>query len=316
MKSKISIIVPIYKVEAYLKRCLDSIVAQTYQNLEIILVDDGSPDDCGKICDAYAEKDERIRVIHKENSGLGYARNSGLEICTGEYIMFLDSDDWLSTDCVEILHNRLIGDNSDMAVGNYIQIYDDGSTKRGYYTFEEDCVLTRSETLGRLNDHIFSVMMNAKLYKRTVLKSILFPSLGRGEDTWVLPDIMRQCNSISFVNKTVYYYYQRSDSIMHSITQNKLLDSICANLRLSQYLLEEGLLKNALRFYVNCIDYALSVEKTGDRLKYFKQYFDKKTRKRLLKETDWKTKVKWYGLFIPYSNRIRSLIVKIKKKFR
>lgn len=316
MKSKISIIVPIYKVEAYLKRCIDSIVAQTYRNLEIILVDDGSPDDCGKICDAYAEKDERIRVIHKENTGLGYARNSGLEICTGEYIMFVDSDDWLSTDCVEILYNRLIDDNSDMAVGNYIQIYDDGSTKRGYYKFEEDCVLTQNETLKRLNDHIFSVMAWGKLYKRNVMKYVSYPAIRPGEDTWVVPDIMKRCDNISFVNRTIYYYYQRPSSIMHSIDSDRLLDGINANLRFAQYLVQEDCLKVASRIYANCIDRALSIEKIEDRLKYFKSYFDRETRKRLMKETDFKTKLKWYGLYIPYSNRIRNFIVKIKNKFR
>ena len=101
--AKISIIVPVYKVEPYLRKCLDSIVGQTYQKLEIILVDDGSPDSCGAICDAYAARDERIRVIHKENGGVASARNAGLDAATGDYIGWVDSDDWIEADMFECL---------------------------------------------------------------------------------------------------------------------------------------------------------------------------------------------------------------------
>ena len=104
MSDLISVIIPIYKVEPYLCRCVDSILKQTYQNLEIFLVDDGSPDNCGQVCDAYAEKDGRIRVIHKENGGLSDARNVALDACTGEFISFIDSDDYVCEDHIETLN--------------------------------------------------------------------------------------------------------------------------------------------------------------------------------------------------------------------
>ena len=104
-KKLVSIIVPIYKVEKYLKQCLDSILNQTYENIEIILVDDGSPDNCGKICDEYASNDKRIRVIHKENGGLSSARNAGLDVATGEYISFIDSDDYVSENFIKRLYD-------------------------------------------------------------------------------------------------------------------------------------------------------------------------------------------------------------------
>ena len=116
----VSIIVPIYKVEPYLRRCLDSIVNQTYTNLEIILVDDGSPDGCPQICDEYAAKDKRIVVIHKENGGLSDARNAGLDICKGEYIFFIDSDDWIKTDTIEFLYKITQDKKSDIVIGDYI----------------------------------------------------------------------------------------------------------------------------------------------------------------------------------------------------
>ena len=103
----ISVIIPIYNVEQYLDRCIDSVKKQTYTNLEIILVDDGSPDNCGKMCDEYAEDDKRIKVIHKENGGLSDARNAGIEIATGEYITFIDSDDYVSLDYVEYMYKLL-----------------------------------------------------------------------------------------------------------------------------------------------------------------------------------------------------------------
>ena len=115
----VSIIVPIYKVEPYLRRCLDSIVNQSYTNLEIILVDDGSPDNCPQICDEYASKDNRIKVIHKKNGGLSDARNAGLDICKGEYISFVDSDDWVDEKYIETLLDLAIKENVDIAIGEH-----------------------------------------------------------------------------------------------------------------------------------------------------------------------------------------------------
>lgn len=106
-EDKISIIIPVYKVEAYLPKCLDSVLQQTYKNLEIILIDDGSPDESGKICDEYSKKDERIKVIHKENAGVAQARNDGIEAATGAYISFIDSDDWISPRAYEWMHKEI-----------------------------------------------------------------------------------------------------------------------------------------------------------------------------------------------------------------
>ena len=113
----ISVIVPVYKVEPYLHKCLDSILSQTYQNLEIILVDDGSPDRCGAICDEYAQKDPRVKVIHKENGGIATARNAGMRIAAGDYWMFVDSDDWLEADAISNLYQLLAEYNADLAIG-------------------------------------------------------------------------------------------------------------------------------------------------------------------------------------------------------
>lgn len=121
MNEKISIIIPIYNVEKYLKKCLDSVISQTYKNLEIILVDDGSPDKCGKICDEYQEIDNRIIVLHNKNIGLSGARNSGLKIATGKYVTFIDSDsdDYIADDYIEVLYKILKEKNADISICNY-----------------------------------------------------------------------------------------------------------------------------------------------------------------------------------------------------
>ena len=115
----VSIIVPVYKVEKYIKRCLDSLINQTYKEIEIILIDDGSPDESGKICDTYAERDSRIKVIHKINEGVSIARNVGISKATGKYLMFVDSDDWLENNAVEVLYQKISSENLDMVRANY-----------------------------------------------------------------------------------------------------------------------------------------------------------------------------------------------------
>ena len=124
-EGKISVIVPIYKVENYLNRCVESIRKQTYRNLEIILVDDGSPDACGEMCDRYAQEDSRIRVIHKENGGLSDARNAGIEVAAGEYIAFIDSDDWIDDKMYEVLYHTLLKYDADIAECSYRNLFGD-----------------------------------------------------------------------------------------------------------------------------------------------------------------------------------------------
>lgn len=316
MKPLISVIVPIYNVEAYLSRCIESIIFQTYSNLEIILVDDGSPDNCGKICDEYAKKDNRICVIHKKNGGHSSARNEGISVFKGAYVMFVDSDDYLSVDCVELLYSRLVIDNSDIAVGNYVKVFENDAIRDGYKKCPNDCVISRDYVLDSFHPHLIFVSSWGKLYKREIIKNIAYPSLICGEDSWVFGEIIDQCDRISFINKALYYYYQRSNSIVHSPNERTILDSISADLHIVEYLVKEGRVKNASLLYALCIDRALSVNKIANRLKYFRTYFDKKTCKILLKETDFETKIKWYGLHLPCSNKIRKFIVNIKNKFK
>ena len=127
MEELVTIVVPVYKVEKYIDKCINSILSQTYKNLEIILVDDGSPDDCGKICDRYAKLDTRINVIHKENGGLSDARNAGNDVAKGKFISFIDSDDYIEPEYIEILYKAIKKDETDIAISSHKVIYESGA---------------------------------------------------------------------------------------------------------------------------------------------------------------------------------------------
>lgn len=210
----ISIIVPVYRVEKYLKKCVDSLINQTYKNLEIILVDDGSPDNCPIVCDTYAKIDSRIVVIHKENGGLSDARNAGLDIASGEYIGFVDSDDYISPDMYEALLRGLTEDNSDIACCNYLQVNEEGTAyKDQELPIKDECLDSRGayELLIKYGGY-YAVAWN-KLYRRQIWETIRYPKGRKYEDMFVICALIEQCAKISHVNSPLYYYVRREGSI-------------------------------------------------------------------------------------------------------
>lgn len=219
----ISVIVPIYKVEPYLRQCLDSIVSQTYTNLEIILVDDGSPDGCPAICDEYAAKDNRIVVIHKENGGLSDARNAGLEICKGEYISFVDSDDWVADNYIEIMLNAGNKEEADIIVSKYIATTSDFSYKIRYIS-DKSQTLNSIEATKKLwsADETTFVTAWGKLYKTVLWKSIRFPKGFIHEDEYTTYKLLYSAKKTIFLDIPLYIYYQRCDSIMAGIRPSSI----------------------------------------------------------------------------------------------
>ena len=214
----ISIIVPIYKVEPYLRQCLDSVTNQTYTNLEIILVDDGSPDGCPNICDEYASKDNRIVVIHKKNGGLSDARNAGLDVAKGEFIYFLDSDDIIPTNCISILFKIIRNEAADIASSSYCEFSDkhplsDNHIHDVSYTTmngsEALILLCRDETPG-----IMSACM--KIYKKELFQEERFPIGKLYEDAHTNYRIYHKCKKICYTKNSLYYYRIRKGSIMDS----------------------------------------------------------------------------------------------------
>ena len=209
---KISVIIPVCNVEKYLKRCIESIIKQTYSNLEIILVDDGSPDGCAKICDEYKNKDERIVVIHKKNGGLSDARNAGLKVATGEIISYIDSDDYVDLDMYEKMTKAMEEKNADIVVCGTNIDYEDGHTK--VKCEKEEKSFNREEALIELNSFkSFDMAVWNKLYKREVVDKIEFPVGKKSEDYFVMYQYFARAKKVVIINQAKYHYFQRSNSI-------------------------------------------------------------------------------------------------------
>lgn len=232
----ISVIVPVYKVEPYLDRCVQSIVDQTYQNLEIILVDDGSPDNCPAMCDAWAEKDSRIKVIHKENGGLSDARNAGMAIASGEYMGFVDSDDFIAPEMYRLLYERMIADGSDIAACGVEMIWEDGTPSRPL-TRSGQCVLNRNEAMEAIiTESWLKQPVWYKLYKSDLICDIPFPVGKYHEDVFWSWQAIAKAQQISVFDTPCYFYLQRNSSIMGESYSLRRLDAIEAKYQRVEFL--------------------------------------------------------------------------------
>lgn len=220
----ISVIVPVYKVEKYLDKCVASIVNQTYKNLEIILVDDGSPDNCGAMCDAWAAKDSRIRVIHKENGGLSDARNAGMAVAAGEWIAFVDSDDWIADDMYEALLRAAREHNCGVTACQYALIYSDKALPE-VAGGGEVTVLDRLEAMHALiQDGCVRQVVWNKLYRADLVRDIPFAVGKCHEDEFWTWQVIARIDRYAMVDCVGYYYLQRGGSIMGQSYSTKRLD--------------------------------------------------------------------------------------------
>lgn len=232
----ISVIVPVYKVEPYLDRCIRSIVGQTYENLEILLVDDGSPDRCGEICDGWAEKDSRIRVIHKENGGAGLARNVALDQARGELIGFVDSDDYIAPDMYEQLYN-LLDQQVDIAECKICTVEDD------MFPWEtgtaEALVCTKEKAMEyHIRDQLFHQTPPNKLYKREVIGNTRFPVGNLIDDEFFTYLVIGNARCLAHLDKPGYAYRQQSGSVMHRPFSRKRLEALEAKKQRMAYIQE------------------------------------------------------------------------------
>ena len=233
----ISVIIPIYKVEQYLNKCIDSVIRQTYKNLEIILVDDGSPDNCCIICDEYKKKDCRIKVIHKNYGGVSSARNIGLNICSGEYISFIDSDDFVDENFILDLYNNMLSNDVDIVECRFaefeksvdIQLIKENCRKTGMNSNNFN-VFTGREMQIRLfdKDYVNHVVVWNKLYKRSIFESLRFPNGKIHEDEFVTYKAFSKASNILVLEKINYFYRIHANSIMGSKFSRKRLDVIDA----------------------------------------------------------------------------------------
>lgn len=254
----ISVIVPIYNVEPYLRKCVNSILNQTYQNLEVILVDDGSPDHCGEICDEYAQMDSRIKVIHKQNGGLSDARNAGIDAAHGEYIMFVDSDDYIAETMLQKLYRALVSYDAEMSLCSLLYVDEKGVPipNKNINSPVKNEVLSGRQAIECLNKDKgwYYTIACCKLYDKNLWKETRFP-IGRcNEDEFVSHLLFGKCKRIACIEESLYNYVQRSDSIM-----GKSKDSISIkNLDVAEAL----------------INRAIYIEKLGLNVDVGKYYFD------------------------------------------
>lgn len=216
MQELISVIVPVYNVEDYIRRCIDSILNQSYKNFELLLIDDGSPDRCGDICDNYATRDNRVRVIHKINGGLSDARNVGIDIAKGSYLTFIDSDDWVHVDYIRSMYELAINRKAEIAVCGFIktstEVKQDSSSEVRILEFSN--VEALQHLTGKL--YVPLVVTWGKLYKANLFRNIRFPVGKIHEDEFTTYKLLYVANKVVYTPQVLLYYWQRSDSIMGS----------------------------------------------------------------------------------------------------
>ncbi len=227
MSKLVSIIVPVYNIENYAENCIKSLIGQTYQDLEIILVDDGSLDVSGKICDDFAQKDERIKVIHKTNGGLSSARNAGIDIATGDYFMFVDGDDYIAENTVEILLEYIANHDADILQFDYEETFVPYQSINSTSTNKAEIVTNLKEMFEKLY-YIGGPAASSctKLYKKELFKTLRFKEGIIHEDEFLITELLPEVKSILYIPDKLYFYVMRTGSIVKSGFSKKRLDSL------------------------------------------------------------------------------------------
>ena len=240
-KPKVSVVIPVYKVEKYLQRCLDSVINQTLKDIEIILIDDGSPDNCGRICDQYSEKDSRIKVIHKKNEGVSAARNDGIKAATGEYIGFVDSDDYIAENMFEVMYQQAYNYNADISMCEFV--FTAEGTEPIFSSLSSDDykgiqLLSKEDIFSLVVDFSKMVQTNIwnKLFRTDIVKKIKFDvNKKMSEDLEFLMETICECHSAVYVPYVFYaYIFIREGSAMYSVGKSidwyKLQDIYITNI--------------------------------------------------------------------------------------
>lgn len=310
MKELISVIVPIYHVEAYLKECIDSIIHQTYSTLEIILVDDGSDDNCPIICDDYQKKDPRIQVIHKENGGLSDARNVGLDAATGDYICFIDSDDVVHPNFIQTLYENLISTNSDMAICHYEKVYEIPKVMESLSQHIIK-VYTQTEILDALygKESLSIIVAWNKLYHKSIWEQLRYPKGKIHEDEFVIHHILDQVNRVVINDGAYYYYRQREGSITNQYNEKRLHALEALEARIQFYCKAE----NEKLMYQTMYQYFFALASHIQQIRKSKQYG---TLKKQLKN---KLRKLWKKLCvrreIPFLKKVKLFFYIVKYQF-
>lgn len=275
MNPKISIIIPVYNAEKYLRKCIESILSQSFNDFELILVNDGSSDNSLDICKEYSKNDGRVRIICKENGGAASARNEGLNIAKGDYIAFIDADDFINKDMYKILYNMAIKNDADLVICEYLNIEEDEEKKydeinnMNYYEKQYD----NTECLNLIysDRNISMIVPWNKLYKKNIFENIRYPEGRICEDEFIAHRILHKCEKILYTNRCLYYYVQSSNSVMRKPFNRKRLDSVYAfqdRMYFYKKLGEKNLIyKSQITYYNNLFILYFKMEKEGWKCK-------------------------------------------------
>lgn len=251
----ISLIIPVYNIEPYVRRCLDSAIAQTYRNIEIIVVDDGSTDGSPALCDLYATKDSRLKVIHRRNGGLSAARNSGLDICRGEYISFVDGDDCVRADYAQRLYAASAAQDALMSAGGYDSFETDAApADSALFPSQSSCVPGLAAETANARGDIRFVTAWGKLFHRSLWKTMRFPEGKLHEDEFTTYRAIYASGKVAFVDIPLYHYFQRAGSIMgarFNVRRLDVLDALDEKLNFYKAYNEKELCAATVTMYVS-----------------------------------------------------------------
>lgn len=242
MKDLISVIVPVYNVEQYLNKCVESILNQTYTNIEVIIVDDGSTDSCGEMCDSYRKRDDRVCVIHKKNGGLSEARNVGIDVARGEYLVFVDSDDYVATNMLEDMYKVINSDGTKISVCGYTDVDDKDNELDIAHSFAKQSVVTEREFWQLYYDggSMYCAVAWNKMYARKLFDDIRYDVGKINEDEFILHKLISNCDKISLISDKYYYYRHRASSIMNRPYSLNRLDVADAFLQREKYFYDKN----------------------------------------------------------------------------
>lgn len=282
----LSIIVPVYRVEKYLRKCIDSILNQTYPRIELILVDDGSDDGCGRICDEVSEKDSRVRVLHQKNQGQAAARNNGLKIANGELVAFVDSDDFIAPQTYLTMYERMEIDQTDLALCGIQYVSEDGHNIKDSIDIT-DSIWNEEQYWTEMyyqKNYTYCVALWNKLYKKSLFNKVEFPDNRISEDEAIAHRIISQVDRMTCISEKMYFYVQRKDSEMGRKFNLKLLDTVKAIAERSLYFMEKGWTDRAETAFTYGIGFFLKIYnademKITDNLSIYntyKKYYQRK----------------------------------------
>lgn len=267
----VSVIIPVYNVEKYLKKCVESVLNQTYKNLDIILIDDGSTDLSGNMCDDWQKRDKRVTVIHKQNGGLSDARNAGLNIARGTYYAFVDSDDYISSDMIEVMVNSASKNSCEIAICNMIRFSESGESFLFYHPVTEEQVLLEGNRFQTLSQP----SVCNKLFKADLFDKIYFPKGKYYEDTFIYHELLYRAKNVVLTGSDSYWYLERNDSIVGSQQYTtRYFDFIEAVWERAKFLLERNVQpygdEACLSLYAAFSNAKKNIERTAENREKFK----------------------------------------------